>query len=80
MARGKKRVRKKRLAGTAKTVSKKSRKSAKRKLWSDESMLAAMEAVRKGTISINKAAVTACHVFYLASLYRYFFEDIVGYN
>ncbi len=39
------------------TVNRQPRPFSKRKQWTDVSMLAAMEAVRKGTVSINKAAL-----------------------
>lgn len=57
MARRRNSRKKKHSSGGTIAVTRKPRVSAKRKLWSDESIIAAMEAVRKGIISINKAAV-----------------------
>ena len=53
MPRGKK----KRLQSRVIPVRQQPREFARRKQWTDESMLAAMEAAKKGTMSINKAAV-----------------------
>ena len=58
MARGRKTRKKKRPSkSSTATVTRKGRESVKRLQWSDDSMLAAMEAVKNGSISINKAAV-----------------------